>query len=296
MKLDMKNCTVCPRKCGIDRSAGTGACGCTDKMHISKVMLHRWEEPSISGSDPERGSGAVFFSGCPLHCVFCQNKAISKGECGKEYSSSELAETMLELRSSGAYNINFVSPTQYTPLICEAVSLCKDKLTIPTVWNTGGYETPETVAALSGYVDVFLTDFKYASSEKAKEYAAAADYPEFALASLREMVKLTGKPRFDENGMLLSGVIVRHLVLPGERLESEKVISVLRENFAPDELLLSLMRQYTPDFYSGEKKNLKRRVTSFEYSYVLRAAEEAGFSGYTQSSESSVSDYTPDFI
>lgn len=258
-------------------------------------MLHKWEEPCISGNDAARGSGAIFFSGCPLRCVFCQNAAISRNESGTPVTPDELARTMTDLQQNGAYNINFVSPTQYTPLICDAIDCCRNELHIPKVWNTGGYEKPDTIRTLEGYADVFLTDFKYATPEEATLYAAAPDYPDFALASLRAMIDMLGKPAYDENGMLTRGVIVRHLVLPGERKNSLGIISLLKENFAPDELILSLMRQYTPDFYKGKLKNLHRKVTSFEYDSVISASINAGFTGFSQDADSASSFYTPDF-
>lgn len=291
----MSSCHICPRECGVDRTRQAGFCGCSDVMHVSKTMLHRWEEPCISGTDKDRGSGAVFFSGCSLKCVFCQNKDISRTESGKTVTPAELGKIMLELQNEGAYNINFVSPTHYTTEIMKAIDSCRESLRVPTVWNTGGYEKPETVRMLAGYADIFLTDFKYASPEKAKIYASASDYPEYALASLREMVKLAGKPKFDKNGMLESGVIVRHLVLPGERSGSIKLISLLKDNFDKDDFLISVMRQYTPDFYSGEIKSLRRKVTSFEYKSVLDAVADAGFDGYSQDACSAAAAYTPDF-
>ena len=188
----MSSCVLCPRECGVDRSKHRGFCGCSDVMHIDKVMLHQWEEPCISGTDKQRGSGAIFFSGCSLKCVFCQNRQISRSECGTAVSSAGLADIMLDLQNKGAYNINFVSPTHYTVGIMAAIDLCRDSLNIPVVWNTGGYEKPDTIRMLGGYADIFLTDFKYASPDKAALYASAPDYPEYALASLKEMVKLVG--------------------------------------------------------------------------------------------------------
>lgn len=295
MSYDFSSCTLCPRKCGADRTATRGVCGCGDTMRICKVMLHHWEEPCISGSNPERGSGAIFFDGCPMHCVFCQNSDISSGGVGEATSPEKLAKIMLGLQSSGAYNINFVSPTQYAPLIREAIDLCRHKLTVPTVWNTGGYETEEAVSALDGYVDIFLTDFKYGTAETARRYASAPDYPEIAAAALKKMVDIAGKPVFGDDGIMKRGVIVRHLVMPGERYDSEAVLKTVAETVGSGSVLLSLMRQYTPEFYKGEMKNLKRRITGFEYNYALQVADSLGFDGFSQDSASATKVYTPDF-
>jgi len=267
-------------------------------------MLHRWEEPCISGTDPERGSGAVFFTHCPLGCVYCQNRDISRRSCsGTVYTVRELAEVFLKLQRDGAYNINLVSPTQYTPQIVEAIRLAKaDGLTLPVVWNTGGYELPETVESLHGTVDVFLTDFKYASPETAKLYSAAEDYPVLAAQSLAKMHELTGVCEFNENGMMTRGIIVRHLILPGHRADSIAVLRKIAETVPVENIRLSLMAQYTPEFLPDvsedpvEKyKKIRRRITSFEYGAVLDEAERLGFDGYSQERTSATKKYTPDF-
>ncbi len=270
-------------------------------------MLHRWEEPCISGTDESRGSGAVFFTHCPLGCVYCQNRDISRRSCsGTVYTVSGLAEVFLSLQRDGAYNINLVSPTQYTPQIIEAVRLAKaDGLTLPVVWNTGGYELPETVELLRGTVDVFLTDFKYASHETAKLYSAAEDYPEIASQSLAKMHELTGTCEFDDAGMMTRGLIVRHLILPGHRADSVAVLRKIAETVPVENIRLSLMAQYTPEFLpreSGEPedpvekyKKIRRRITSFEYSAVLDESERLGFDGYSQERTSATKKYTPDF-
>ncbi len=297
----LTNCTVCPRKCGVNRTEAVGYCGASDKVEVSKVMLHRWEEPCISGTDKNRGSGAVFFTHCPLGCIYCQNRDISRRSCtGTVYTVGELAEVFRKLQTDGAYNINLVSPTQYTPQIIEAVRLAKsDGLTLPVVWNTGGYELPETIRELSETVDVFLTDFKYASPETAKLYSAAEDYPEIAAASLAEMHKITGKCTFDENGMMTRGIIVRHLILPGHRTDSIAVLQKIAEILPVENIRLSLMAQYTPEFLPDEPvekyKKIRRRITSFEYNAVLDESERLGFDGYSQERTSATKKYTPDF-
>lgn len=297
----LQNCTVCPRKCGIDRTKSVGYCGASDKIEVSKVMLHRWEEPCISGTDPNRGSGAVFFTHCPLGCIYCQNRDISRRTCtGTVYSVPELAEIFVKLQADGAYNLNLVSPTQYTPQIIEAVQLAKaNGLTLPVVWNTGGYELPETVRALSGTVDIFLTDFKYASTETAEQYSSAEDYPETAARSLAEMYKTVGECTFDGDGMMMRGVIVRHLILPGHRADSVAVLRKIAEILPVENLRLSLMAQYTPEFLENDPsekyRKIRRRITSFEYNAVLDESERLGFDGWSQERTSATKKYTPDF-
>lgn len=299
MNPSLQNCTVCPRKCGVDRTVHAGYCGATDKVEISKIMLHQWEEPCISGIDKSRGSGAVFFTHCPLGCVYCQNRDISRRSCiGKVYTIDELAEALLRLQSDGVYNINLVSPTHYTPQIIEAVRIArKNGLTLPVVWNTGGYELPETIESLRGTVDIFLTDFKYASPETAKLYSAAEDYPETAAQSLAKMHELAETCKFDENGMMLRGIIIRHLILPGHRSDSVAVLRKIAETVPVDDVKLSLMAQYTPEFLDPVEKYKKigRKITSFEYRTVLDEAERLGFDGYSQERTAATKKYTPDF-
>ena len=304
MHLSLQNCTVCPRKCGIDRTKSAGYCGASEKIEVSKVMLHHWEEPCISGTDPARGSGAVFFTHCPLGCIYCQNKDISRRSCtGTVCSVPELADIFVKLQADGAYNINLVSPTQYTPQIIEAVKLARTNgLTLPVVWNTGGYECPETIAALAETVDVFLTDFKYASPETAKLYSAAEDYPAVAAESLAKMYEAVGKCTFDENGMMTRGIIIRHLILPGHRADSIEVLRKIAEILPVENVRLSLMAQYTPEFLPDAAedpvdkcKKLRRRITSFEYKAVLDESERLGFDGYSQERTAATKKYTPDF-
>lgn len=294
MQFDLTKCRVCPRKCSADRTRGLGACGADSKIRIAKIMLHRWEEPCISGTDEKRGSGAVFFGGCPLKCVFCQNKAISRSTAEmKAYTPKELSLEFRHLEEMGAYNINLVSPTQYIPQIKEALSLYRP--TVPVIFNTGGYELREAVEALRGYADIFLTDFKYGTNEAGKKYSAVSDYTTVAKEALSAMVSVVGEPRFSEDGMLLSGVIVRHLILPGERRDSIKALSEVANTVPSNSVILSLMRQYTPDFAPDMIPSLKRRITTFEYDTVCAEAISLGFSGYSQDADSAKSQYTPDF-
>lgn len=285
-------CTMCPRRCGADREQGEiGYCGAGDGIRVAKVMLHPWEEPCLIHGP---GAGAIFFGGCPLHCVYCQNKAISHGDVGEIWDTSRLGEEILHLQEKGASCIDLVSPTQYATDILTALRCVKDRLTIPVVWNTGGYETVETVRACRGLVDVFLTDFKYGTAETAEKYSAAPDYVQVARQALIAMVETVGDPVWDGD-RLTRGVILRHLVLPGCRRDSEAALTAVAEAIDPGSVILSLMRQYTPDFAPEEFPNLRRRVTTFEYEYVRDAAVRLGFSGYSQDADSATADYTPEF-
>lgn len=294
-------CNCCPRACGVDRRCRAGACGCTEEIKISRIMLHRFEEPCICTGE---GSGGVFFCGCPLGCVYCQNGAISKrgadgGFAGERtFTVEELASEFVALERRGACCIDLVSPTQYTDAIIDAVALARRAgLTIPTVWNTGGYESVENIRRLAGTVDIFLTDMKYFSSELSAQLSAAPDYFERAFAALLEMIRLTGAPVFDGE-KLKSGVVVRHLVLPGCRRDSEAILRAMAEASLTECVVLSLMSQYTPEFFTScaddrLSRSLRRRVTSFEYDSVRALADSLGFSGYGQERSSAATDYTP---
>jgi len=290
----LSHCDVCPRSCKVDRTSAVGICGEGEEMRIAKIMLHKYEEPCISGSDPSRGSGAVFFSGCPLRCVYCQNKDISRGGAGRLYSPKALADELCRLEAMGAYNINLVTPTHFIPQIIKTLDIYKPS--VPTVFNTSGYETVESVRSLSGYADIFLADMKYASGELAARYSKASDYPRVALRAIREMVAVAGKPRFDDDGMMKGGVILRHLVLPGQRRDSAAVLRAVANEIGTENVVLSLMSQYTPEFAPAEYPELCRRVTSFEYGFVLDTAVELGFSGFCQDRQSAKTLYTPDFL
>ncbi len=286
MVSEYKSCALCPRRCGIDRTKAKGRCGESAEIRIARAALHLWEEPCISGKN---GSGAVFFSGCPLGCDYCQNAAISRGGAGKAVSAARLAEIFRELEEKGAHNINLVTPTHFAPSIIEALELYRPK--IPIVYNCGGYESPEAVKNLNGYVDVYLTDIKYFSDEYAVKYSRAPRYFEYAFASLGEMLAQTGEPRL-EGGLLKSGVIVRHLCLPGLRRDSMSILERLAA-LPKGSFLLSLMSQYLPMGYAPE---LNRRVTSFEYNSVVKRAVELGLTeGYTQERSSARDDFIPEF-
>ncbi len=259
-------------------------------MRVAKVMRHMWEEPCVCG---ENGTGAVFFSGCSLGCVYCQNRDISRGESGEEYTVSGLAELFRRIEAEGASTLDLVTPSHYAPQIRAALEMCT--LKIPTVYNTGGYELPDTVSEYMGGADVFLTDFKYGSRETGERYSAAPDYPELATAALREMYRIAGEPRYNGNGIMEHGIVLRHLVLPGERRDSVKALELAASAVPPEKVVLSLMRQYTPGFAPSDYKNLSRRVTTFEYEYVLDAAVEMGYRGYSQEADSATAAYTPEF-
>lgn len=272
----MSNCNLCPRQCGADRENGkSGICGVSGKNILAaRAALHFWEEPCISG---ERGSGTVFFSGCPLRCVYCQNYQIASTEAGMEISEERLKEIFLELQEKGVHNINLVTPTHYTPEIIRAIRKAKEQgLRLPIVYNCSGYEKVETLKMLKGIVNVYLTDFKYMEREAAVRYSKAPDYPEIARAALKEMMNQTGEAKFDENGIMQSGVIVRHLLLPGHVRNARAVVKYVYETYG-DQLYLSLMNQYTPlPQVKKEFPELDRRVTEREYQRLISYALEIG--------------------
>ena len=293
----MSKCDVCPRNCNADRDAGqVGFCGQGADIRVARYGLHFFEEPPISG---KRGSGTIFFSGCSLRCVFCQNREISRGEgLGANMSVSELCDVMLDLQARGAHNINLVTPTHFTEKIREALLRVKGsgELKIPVVWNSSGYEKVGELSHLCGLVDIYMPDFKYCSQELGKKYSSAADYAEVATEALCEMYRQVGEYKYGDDGMLARGLLVRHLVLPGERRDSMAVLDHLAKILPADKILLSVMSQYTPEFAGDcEYKNLHRRVTSFEYSSVVEHSEKLGFEGFVQGKGSATSNYTPDF-
>ena len=285
-------CNLCPRKCNVDRSTHTGVCGMGEKIRVAKIMVHNWEEPCISGT---KGSGAIFFSGCNLKCVYCQNRVISHERYGFDLTVSELASKMLELQNMGVHNINLVTPTHYSDKIRAAIDLIKDRLHIPIVYNTSGYELDTEIQKMAGYVDIFLTDIKYFDSETSKKYSSAPNYYENAIKSFASMLKIAPECVFDNEGIMQKGVILRHLVLPSLRKDSIKILEDVSINFDISKFKLALMCQYTPDFCGDEFKEIKRRVTTFEYNSVVEKALELGYDGYIQDISSSNKIYTPNF-
>lgn len=291
MSYDLSCCTLCPRKCGADRNNSAGFCGCGTNIKAAKSQLHFWEEPCISG---ENGSGAVFLSGCTLRCVFCQNYEISTNSRGREISAERLSEIFLELQSKGAHNINLVNPTHYVPQIIDALDRAKPELKIPVVYNCGGYERTETLKMLEGYIDIYLPDFKYISSEISQKYSAAADYARYAEEAVKEMHRQQTELVWNGN-MLEKGLIIRHLVLPGCRHDSIAVTDKIHEILPDGSYLFSLMSQYTPIENCRSYPEINRRVTTFEYKSVLKRVQELGINGFSQERTSAESSYTPDF-
>lgn len=285
--MNYGNCTLCPRQCGVNRSAGeTGFCRCPDTALVAKTMLHQWEEPALAGSG---GSGAVFFGGCTLGCQYCQNRAISGGAVGKAVNSQELRQIFDDLIAQGAENIDLVTPTHFLPTIIPALS---PKLSVPVVYNCGGYEWVETLKNLDGLVDIYLPDLKYAHNALAKELSGAADYFEIATAAIREMVRQVGAPQW-EGEKLKKGVIIRHLILPGQVENSLKVLDWIGDTFAPGQVLVSLMRQYTP--MPGLCAPFDRTVTDEEYDSVLSWMFLNDLEGFTQDADGADKAFIPDF-
>ena len=283
-------CMLCPRMCSVDRKGTVGFCGMKDTLKAARCAPHFWEEPPISG---KRGSGAIFFSGCNLRCVYCQNFKISSGGFGKEISDEKLEELMLSLQNRGVHNINLVTPTHFAGRICRVLDKIKPKLYIPVIYNCGGYESEETLKNLNGLIDIYLPDFKYKSEEAAVRLSRAPHYFEIASKALETMVKQVGKPRITD-GIMQSGVIVRHMVLPGFSRDSLEILKYLDSAYEKGEILLSLMSQYTPQNNCADKK-LARRVTSFEYGRAADFALKCGFKGFFQERSSAKTTYTPDF-
>lgn len=283
-------CNLCPRNCGAERTEtrGGGVCGMPSLPVVAKAMLHQWEEPCLVG---EHGAGTVFFSGCNLRCVFCQNGVISQEGFGKPVSVERLRQIFRQLIAQGAACLDLVTPTHFSHVVIEALG--EENWGVPVVWNCGGYEKVETLRHLEGKVQVYLPDLKYAMAEKAKKYSAAEDYFEVATAAIREMFRQTGPYRL-ENGQLKRGVLIRHLLLPGELENTRRVIDWVAETFQPGDVLFSLMSQYTPQ--PGAVGNLARQVTRAEYRAAVSYMENCGIvEGFTQERTSAKEEYTPDF-
>ena len=285
--MNYVNCNLCPRRCGVDRTRGqTGFCGAHDAALVAKAMIHKWEEPALAGNG---GSGTIFFGGCTLGCRYCQNFAISRRPRGTPMDSAQLRREMENLIAQGAENIDLVTPTHFVPTIIPALS---PKLPVPVVYNCGGYERVQTLRALEGLVDIYLPDLKYADDGLAMSLSGARDYFAVATAAIREMVRQTGPVQW-EGEKVTKGVIVRHLILPGYVENSLKVLDWLGENFAPGEILVSLMRQYTP--VGKQSAPLDRRVTDEEYDAVLSWMFLNDLQGFTQEAEAAEESFIPDF-
>lgn len=294
-RKEQSGCRLCPRECGRDRKHGkVGYCGVTGtKIMGARAALHMWEEPCISG---EEGAGAVFFSGCPLRCVYCQNYDIAHVKRGTEISVERLAEIFLKLQEKRANNINLVTPTHYSVEIIRAVQIAKEKgLRIPIVYNCSGYEKVDTLKKLDGIVDIYLTDFKYMDEEIAARYSNAKDYPEVAKAALHEMVRQCGQPEFDERGIMTRGVIVRHLLLPGFVQNGKDIVNYLHETYG-ESIFVSLMNQYTPLPHVAAYPEINRKVTAEEYDELVDYAIEIGVeNGFIQEGETAKESFIPDF-
>ena len=283
-------CSICPRRCGAERTEekGSGLCRMPSGVVVARAALHHWEEPCISGS---RGAGTVFFSGCNLGCVFCQNGKISHDNFGKVISVSRLREIFEELIAQGAHNIDLVSPTHFTPWVAQAL---EEPLGVPVVWNSGGYESVRTLRTLEGKVQIYLPDLKYALEKPARELSLAEDYFPVACAAIDEMFRQVGPYRMGDDGLLRSGVVIRHLVLPGQLENTKAVIDYVASRFAPGDVLFSLMSQYTPQ--EGATGALARRITGAEYRAAVQYMENCGVTdGFCQERESAKREYTPAF-
>lgn len=292
----LQSCILCPRKCKANRIVGElGYCREPAAIYLARAALHMWEEPCISGT---KGSGAVFFSGCNMRCVFCQNHEISDASRGKEVSLNRLVDIFFELKEKGANNINLVTPTHYVPQICEAIKLAKaNGFNLPFVYNTSGYERVETLQKLEGLIDIYLPDFKYMDEKRARAYSKASDYPEVVKLAIAEMVRQVGAPQFyADSGLMERGVIVRHLVLPDTNRDSKQIIRYLHENYG-EKIYISIMSQYTP--ISGQLnafEELNRCVSREQYDRCVRFAQEIGVvNGFVQDGETAKTSFIPSF-
>lgn len=292
MEKILKQCGICPRKCHIDRTENNGYCGEKTIVRVARASLHMWEEPCISN---EAGSGTVFFSGCPLKCVFCQNKNIASGSKGKELTTLQLSKLFLLLQEKGADNINLVTPTHFAPQIAESLREAKaEGLSIPVVYNTSGYECVETLQLLKGLIDIYLPDLKYYSNELAARYSNAPDYFDHASQAIMEMVHQTGRVVF-ERGLMKRGVIVRHMVMPGNTKDSKKIIKYLYDTFG-DDIYISIMNQYTPPKDMVNFPEIARKLTHREYEKVVGYAIDLGIeNAFIQEGDTAEESFIPDF-
>ena len=291
MNYDASNCTLCPRRCGADRRECAGACRAPDSAVVHSAFLHRFEEPVISGSDSARGSGAVFFSGCTLRCAYCQNADISHRNAGRPFTPRELADSLRRLEDMGMHTISFITATPYVPQILETLDIYRPH--VPLVWNTSGYETVETLRMLDGVMDVYLPDLKHRSEKMGQLCAKASNYFAAASAAITEMVRQTGTPVYDENGIMTRGTLIRHLILPGLTSESCQLLDWVKENL-PEGVPVSLMRQYIP-CNNVSIPGLTRTITNREYIRVRDHMLDLGLPGYLQEPESASEDFVPVF-
>ncbi len=290
----MSACNLCPRKCSVDRENGKkGYCGEGSRIKIGRAALHFWEEPSISG---ERGSGTVFFSGCNLACVYCQNRAISAEHTGRFVTEDELCDIFLSLQSEGAHNINLVTPTHFIPQIVKSLVMAKKRgLRIPIVYNCGGYESVDALRALEEIVDIYMPDFKYFDEKYALRYSNAPNYFDIATAALSEMFRQVGKNEFGEDGMMKRGVLVRHMLLPGLLFDSKKIIDYLYSEYG-DDIFISIMSQYTPLPWVEKYPEINRKISQEYYSSLVDYAVSLGVkNAYIQDGEAASESFIPEF-
>lgn len=290
----LEDCTLCPRNCHVDRTHGQlGRCRETDELVVARAALHMWEEPCISGKN---GSGTVFFSGCALGCVYCQNQTIAKGLTGRKITVERLSVIFMELQGKSANNINLVTPSHYVPQIIEAIKSARRKgLHLPIVYNTSGYEKVETINLLEGYVDIYLPDFKYKAGNIGKKYSNTDNYFQYASEAIKEMVRQTGEPVFNEEGMMTRGVIVRHLTLPGYLKDSKDILEYLYETFG-DKIYISIMNQYTPLSHVEQYPEINRKITAEEYDELVEYALYLGVeNGFIQEGETASESFIPEF-
>lgn len=290
----LRHCTICPRRCGVNRVTGeTGFCRAPARPNVALATLHFGEEPCISGT---AGSGTVFFSHCNLKCIFCQNHEISQGGFGREISINHLVEIFLHLQNKGAHNINLVSPTPYIPVLVRAIPAARQRgLTIPVVYNTNAYENVAALSLLDGLVDIYLPDLKYRAEEPARRYSAAPDYFATATAAIKEMYRQVGTPLLDKNGLARRGLFVRHLILPGQVADSIQVLQWIAANL-PGKVYVSLMAQYFPAYRAREISSLNRRLKTTEYEQVVSCLLDLGLeNGFVQELEAATEAYVPDF-
>lgn len=295
MSMNYESCTLCPRMCGADRTKAPGFCGASHQIKAARAALHQWEEPCISGT---AGSGTVFFSGCTLKCVFCQNYPLSHENFGKEISTARLAEIFLELQEKGAHNINLVTATQYLPSIRQALELARPELHIPVVYNSGGYERTETIREFSDCIDIWLPDLKYYDSSLSEKYSAAQNYFSMASKAIKEMIRVSGGLAWgpENPGLLKKGVVIRHMVLPGAKDDSIRLLHWIKEELPPGQFLLSILSQYTPFYKSSQYPEIRRRIATYEYQKVVDTALESGLEqGFMQKRTSAKEEYTPSF-
>ncbi len=299
-RFSYESCRFCPRNCKVNRRISTGYCQSPAGAHAARAALHFWEEPCISGLN---GSGTVFFSGCTLRCCFCQNYTISSEGFGTAVTAGRLSQIYQELEAQGAHNINLVTPTQYLPDVLESLQLARPYLSIPVVYNCGGYETEDTVDALSPFIDIWLPDLKYRSEQLSQRYSGAQDYFIYASAAVRRMIELSGPPVFEtfSDGtkscrIMKKGVIIRHMVLPGHREDSIRLLNWMHSSLPAGHFLISLLSQYTPCYQSSRYPEINRRITTYEYEKVVEAAISLGLTdGFMQKRSSAREEYTPSF-